>query len=131
MYLYLFIPIVSVFNLFEKPIFLSSDKAEGTYIIEGKYLEQNIFLQNSICNSEVGFCAYEVRVNGDIITDNIQSSAFEIDFNNLDIKKGEEVFIEIKHKSECEIKLINPNALIPEPTFELIELSISEDGLLK
>ena len=131
MYLYLFIPIISVFSLFEKPIFLSSDDAEGTFIIEGKYLDQNIFLQNSVCNSGVGFCAYEVRVNGNLITDNIQTSAFEIDFNNMEIQKGEKVFIEVKHKRECAIKLINPDALIPEPTFELVDLMISEEGMLK
>jgi len=131
MYFYLFIPIVSIFSLLEKPIILNSDNDEGTYIIEGKYLDQNIYLQNSICNNGVGFCAYEVRVNGEVITDNVQSSAFEIDFNNIEIKRGEEVFIEVKHKSKCQIKLINPDALIPEPTFELIDIKITEEGPLK
>lgn len=131
MYLYLFIPIFTVFSYLESPKLLNTEDKEGTYIIEGKYLDQNVYLQNSICNSGIGYCAYEVRVNGELLTENIQSNSFEIDFNNIKIDKGDDVFIEVKHQSKCQIKLLNPDALIPDVTFDLVDIKITNDGMLK
>ena len=71
-------------------------------IVEGKYQNKNIYIQNSFGSSAgVGFCTTEIKVNGKITTDEVNSSAIEIDLQALHIKIGQKVTIEIIHKRDC------------------------------
>jgi len=103
----------------------------GVIIIEGKYQNKNLFVQNYFGNSGVGFCAQEIKVNGKITTDETNSSAFEIDLSALQLKFGEEVVVEISHKEGCLPKVLNADDLKPKPTFDVLVMNISETGLLK
>ena len=51
----------------------------GVIILEGNYQGKNLYIQNPFGSNGVGFCVSEVKVNGNITTDEINSSAFEID----------------------------------------------------
>lgn len=102
----------------------------GNKIIEGKYQGKNIYVINSIAESGVGFCVYEVRVNGDVSTDEVNSTAFEIDLGIYGFKLGDPVTVEIKHKDGCTPRILNPNALKPQPTFEVTDMNIEPNGLL-
>ena len=51
----------------------------GVIILEGNYQGKNLYIQNPFGSGGVGFCVTEVLVNGNITTDEINSSAFEID----------------------------------------------------
>ena len=118
-----------------KPISYSINKIEETkesiIIIEGKYQERNIYIANAFGASGIGFCTYEVRVNGDLVLDEINSSAFEIDLANFNFKLGDNIVIEIRHKNGCSPKVLNPGSLKPSPTFETIDIKIGEDGFLE
>lgn len=103
----------------------------ATLVIEGKYQNKNLFVQNFFGNSGVGFCAEEIKVNGRITTDETNSSAFEIDLAALQLKFGDKVLIEISHKDGCMPKILNPDDLKPKPTFEVVSMNVSETGLLK
>lgn len=103
----------------------------GVIIIEGKYQSNNLFVQNGLSESGVGYCTYEVRINGKVCTDEINSSAFEIDFSQFELKPGTEVTVEIKHKDGCKPKILNPEALRSKATFEVISLNISKTGLME
>ncbi|MBK7819168.1 MAG: hypothetical protein IPJ60_17755 [Sphingobacteriaceae bacterium] len=103
----------------------------GVIIIEGKYQNKNLFVQNYFGNSGVGFCAQEIKVNGKITTDETNSSAFEIDLSALQLKFGEQVTVEISHKEGCLPKVLNADDLLPKPTFDVLVMNISETGLLK
>ncbi|MBT6438838.1 MAG: hypothetical protein HOK72_03960, partial [Flavobacteriales bacterium] len=81
---------------------------EGIIILEGKYQNKNIFVSNAYGSEGYGYCTYEIRVNGDLITDGVNSSAFEIDLNNFKLELGDAVIIEIRHKRGCTPKVINP-----------------------
>ena len=48
----------------------------ATLVIEGKYQNKNVFVQNAYGVNGVGFCAQEIKVNGKITTDETNSSAF-------------------------------------------------------
>ena len=78
----------------------------GTIILEGKYQSKNLYVQNGFAGSGVGFCTYEVKINGQVTTDEINSSAFEIDFSQFQIKPGTEVKVEIKHKTIALLKFL-------------------------
>lgn len=99
-------------------------------ILEGQYQQKNIYVVNSVGNDGVGFCTYEVRVNGNITTDELQSSAFEIDLGTHALGLGDEVFIEIKYKEGCAPKVLNPGAIRPRPNFKTEEINLSNEGLL-
>lgn len=107
---------------------MTSVSDAGTIVIEGKYQNKNLYIQNGFAGSGVGFCTYEVRINGQVTTDEINSSAFEIDFAQFQIKPGTEVKVEIKHKDDCTPKILNPEALKPKATFEPISINVSDAG---
>lgn len=100
-------------------------------VLEGNYQGKNLYVQNPFAGSGVGFCVYEVRVNDQVTTDEINSSAFEVDFKNFQLKIGDKVEVKIMHKDDCKPKVLNPEALKPKSTYELIKMSVDPDGTLK
>ena len=76
----------------------TSGFSTGVIVLEGNYQGKNLYIQNPFAGSGVGFCVQEVRVNGNVTTDEIASSAFEIDFRNLQLKVGDKVEVKITHK---------------------------------
>ncbi len=103
----------------------------ATLIIEGKYQNKNLYVLNSYGGSGVGFCAHEIKVNGNITTDETNSSSFEIDLASLKLKFGQNVVIEIDHSEGCTPKILNIEDLKPKPTFEIMTMNVSPSGLLK
>lgn len=99
--------------------------------LEGQYQNKNVYVSNTVASSGVGFCAYEIRVNGMITTDEVNSSAFEIDLTVLGIKTGDPVIIQIFHRDGCAPKVLNPTVLKPMPTFETLDIKVSASGLLE
>lgn len=104
---------------------------EGVIILEGNYQGKNLYVQNPFASSGVGFCVTEVLVNGNITTDETNSSAFEIDFKPHKLNIGDKVEVKIKHKADCKPKVLNPEVLKPKSTFEVISMTLDKDGLLK
>jgi hypothetical protein len=100
-------------------------------VIEGKYQNKNLFIHNGFGAGGVGFCAKEIRVNGRITTDEVNSSSFEIDLKAMQLKYGQNVVIEIVHSEGCVPKVLNMEDLKPKPTFEIIAMSVTPSGLLK
>ena len=90
--------------------FLSLQLVFAGTIISGRYLsEKKTFTSsNSYSDFGVGFCTTEIRVNGNITTDELNSSAFEIDLAQLQLDQGDEVLIEIKYKDGCAPKVLKP-----------------------
>ncbi|MBK7298049.1 MAG: hypothetical protein IPI91_16080 [Flavobacteriales bacterium] len=63
----------------------------GVLVLEGNFQGKNLFIQNPFSEAGVGFCVFEVTVNEQIATDEINSSAFEVDMNNFGMKLGDKV----------------------------------------
>lgn len=103
----------------------------GVIILEGNYQGKNLYIQNPFGSGGVGFCVTEVLVNGNITTDEVNSSAFEIDFKPHKLQIGDKVEIKIKHKEDCKPKVLNPEVLKPKSTFEVISMTVEKDGTLK
>lgn len=99
---------------------------QSMILIEGTYQGKNVYVQNPFASNGVGFCVYEVRVNDKITTDEIGSSAFEIDLRQFQLKNGDAVSIKIFHKDDCKPKVLNPEVLKPKSTF--VTSSITCDG---
>jgi hypothetical protein len=102
----------------------------GTILLEGKYQKKNIYVINSVAEAGVGFCVYEVTVNGEVTTDETNSHAFEVDLTIYGFKLGDPVIIAINYKDGCEPRILNPGALEPQPTFETQNIELNTGGVL-
>jgi len=102
----------------------------GVIILEGNYQGKPLYVQNPFVQSGVGFCVTEVRVNGNITTDELASSAFEIDLKTHKLNIGEKVEVKIAHKADCKPKVLNPEVLKPKSTFEVTNIAVDKDGML-
>lgn len=111
--------------------YIASFSRAGVLVVEGKFQNKNIYIQNSFGSNGVGFCATEIKVNGVVTTDEVNSSAFEIDLAAMNIKIGQKVTIEISHKSDCIPVVLNPEVLKPRPTFEVVSMNINASDILK
>lgn len=110
---------------------LVNQARSGVLVVEGKFQNKNIYVQNAYGGSGVGFCAVEVKVNGHITTDEVNSSSFEIDLQALALKYGDKVTIEIVHKDFCKPFVLNAEDLKPRPTYEVITMNVSTTGILR
>ncbi|HEY0977998.1 MAG TPA: hypothetical protein VGE21_11070 [Flavobacteriales bacterium] len=100
----------------------------GVIVLEGNYQGKNLFVQNPFSEAGVGFCVYEVTVNGQIATDEINSNAFEIDMANFGLQNGAKVIVRISHKDGCMPMVLNPEVLKPKSTFDIVKQEIGADG---
>jgi hypothetical protein len=103
----------------------------GVIILEGNYQGKPLYVQNPFAPSGVGFCVTEVFVNGNITTDETNSSAFEIDLKAQKLSIGDKVEVKISHKANCKPKVLNPEVLKPKSTYEIVSMSADKDGTLK
>jgi len=101
----------------------------GNIILKGTFQGENLYVKNPFAPSGVGYCIYEVTVNGMTTTDEINSSAFEIDLSVYGFKKGEELTVAIKYKEGCKPKVLNPEVLNPVATFEVKNIKIDGNTL--
>ncbi len=99
-------------------------------VLEGKYQNRNLYIQNGFSGSGVGFCTYEVMVNGEVSFDEINSTSFEIDLASHQLQFGQNVTVEIKYRNDCNPRVINPEALKPKATFETTTFTLNDLGLL-
>lgn len=102
----------------------------GTIIVEGNYYGKNLYIQNPFASSGVGFCTIEVQINGQTTTDEINSSAFEVDFSFFQLEIGAPVEVKIRHRDDCKPDVLNEEDLHPRPTFEIQAMKVDKSGLL-
>lgn len=103
-------------------------KAQQEMVLEGTYQGQNLYVQNPFASSGVGFCVINVTVNGQQSIDEINSSAFEIDFSSYQLAKGSPVEVKIEHKEDCSPRLLNADVLKPTSSFVITSMNITPDG---
>ena len=92
--------------------------------IEGIYQGKNLYIMNPFASGGVGYCIHEVKVNGTVSTDEISSSAFEIDLSQYQFKTGDRIKITIKHNSGCTPKVLNPEVLDPKSTYNVTAIKV-------
>lgn len=102
----------------------------GEMVLKGTYQGDNLYVKNPFAASGVGFCVYEVTVNGATTTDEINSSAFEIDLSAYGFRIGDEVVVAIRYKEDCLPKVLNPDVLSPKATFSVQSIKVEDDKLV-
>jgi hypothetical protein len=109
-------------------VLLTLRSLAGVIVLEGQYQGKNLFIQNPFSEAGVGFCVFEITVNDQIATDEINSSAFEVDLANFGLKVGDAIVVKIKHKDGCTPVVLNPEVLKPKSTFDIVKQSVGNDG---
>jgi len=104
--------------------------ADSEIKLSGIYQGENLYVMNPFSPSGVGFCIFEVLVNGQTSTDEIASSAFEIDLSIYNFKLGEPVEVIIKHRDGCTPQILNPEVIKPKSTFNVESITLSKNGKL-
>jgi len=99
-------------------------------LIDGFYQGENLYVQNPFSNDANGYCVYEVLVNEQVTTDQLESSSFEIDLAPYNFKKGDAVKVSIKHKEGCKPQILNLDALKSQSTFVITSIAINNSGVL-
>ncbi|HBS85816.1 MAG TPA: hypothetical protein DEA97_04630 [Bacteroidales bacterium] len=118
-----------LYRLFLVLLLASAYQVRATEIkLEGIFQGKNLYVMNPFASSGVGFCVYEVSVNGSVTTDEINSSAFEVDLSIFQFQPGDKLTVVIKHKDNCKPKVLNPEVLKPKSTFETVSIAVSQDG---
>lgn len=112
-------------------LFLSTLGYSQILSVSGYYEGMNLFVSNPIKSDGYGYCIHKVLVNGNVLPASIQSDYFEIDLSLFNLKKGDEVFIELEHGEGCTPTFVNPEVLLPFSTFEVVSISAKSDGTIK
>lgn len=102
--------------------------AQNEMMVEGTYQGENLYVQNPFSASGVGFCVIDVTINGQQSIDEINSSAFEIDFSSYQLVRGQSVKVKIEHKDGCAPRILNAEVLKPSSTFKIASIAVSKDG---
>lgn len=98
--------------------------------LSGHYEGMNLFVSNPIKSDGYGYCTNKVLVNGNILPASIQTQYFEIDLGLFQLKKGEEVFVELEHAEGCSPSIVNPEVLLPFSTFEITAFAATSEGTI-
>lgn len=104
--------------------------AQKVMTLEGTYQGQNLYVKNPFASAGVGFCVINVTVNGQQSIDEINSSAFEIDFASYQLTRGASVEIKIEYKDDCTPTVLNPDVLRPTSTYVITKMDVTPEGLL-
>jgi len=120
---------IQVFILFLVLLCTSNFGFSEALVINGIYQGKDLYVKNPFSDDGAGFCVYEVIVNGETTKDEINSSAFAIDFNILGINSGQDLEVIIRHKDGCNPLVLNPEAIKPHSTFKVTDIEVSNNIL--
>ena len=77
----------------------------------GTYSGKSLFFHVTNYSKTTGTCIKQVAVNGQVTTDELNTTAFEIDFKNFKMKIGDKIIVKIIFKKGCEFKCLNEEVL--------------------
>ena len=98
--------------------------------MEGVYQGRDLYVKNPFSEAGVGYCVFQVEVNGKVTSDETNSSAFAVDMEALGLKVGDPVTIVLKHRDTCRPTILNPESIKPLSTFDVVEISVTGNGKL-
>ena len=104
------------------PLFAQNEGAVEMFV-SGIYQGRNLTVLNPSVADRM-YCTNDVFVNNRKTMSNISASVYEISLSFLQI--GDSVTVLITHKNGCQPKVLNPQALRPNPTFHFVAAAVNE-----
>jgi hypothetical protein len=99
-------------------------------IISGIYQGKDLYVKNPMTADGSGYCVFEVLVNGNITADQVNSASFAVDLATWKLKKGDALEIVLRCKENCEVKILNPEVIYPNSTYEITSMNIDPSGAM-
>lgn len=119
----------SVFASVVLSLFALVMKAE-VVVLNGVYQGKDLYVTNPPTAEGIGFCIFEVLVNGKVTSDEVNSPSFAVDLKAWNFKIGDPLEIVLRCKENCAVKVINPEVIYPNSTFEITTINLNDAGLL-
>jgi hypothetical protein len=88
-----------------------TEKGVASFVIEGKYNYQNIFVSNSVGLNGKGFGIKEIKLNGKTISTNINLANLQINLLSMNFKDNDHIKIEFKYAIGYDPMIVNPEGL--------------------
>jgi hypothetical protein len=120
----------ALFSLFALILISLIAQAE-VMVISGVYQGKDLYVKNPVTSGGIGFCIFEVQVNGNITSDEVNSPAFAVDLGIWGLKQGDAIEVVLRMKENCDVKIINPEVIYPNSTFEISSINLDQNGLLE
>jgi len=111
-------------------LFLTLHCHPEVLVLSGVYQGKDIYVKNPVTTSGIGFCVFEVLVNGSITSDEVNSPSFAVDLAVHGLQIGAPLEITLRLKEDCQVKILNPEAIYPTATFEVLDISLQANGEL-
>ena len=105
--------------------------SQDVLVHTGTYQGKNVYVQNPFASNGIGFSTKKVTVNGEPITNDFVSSAFEIDLKKLNLEVGDSINIKLYHDKGCEPIIVNELALTSAPKLAYLNIEIDTLGIIK
>lgn len=102
----------------------------GVYVYNGVYQGKDLYVKNPFAGDGVGFCVFEVKVNGEVTSDEVNSSAFAIDLELYKLSIGSPVEVIIRTKEDCEPNVINLHVIAATSTYALEDIALKDNNTL-
>ena len=96
--------------------------------LAGNFYGKNLYIRNYV-KDPGQFCTVTVTVNSVKLGNQINSSAYEINFGQLGVGWGEKVNIKIEYKEGCKPEVINPEVLKPVPSATFVSAKANKNGI--
>ncbi|SMG48764.1 hypothetical protein SAMN05661096_03516 [Marivirga sericea] len=94
----------------------------------GFYHGENIFVRNPYLGQDAGFCIEQIYLNGKLLVENPEISAFEIDMESLELDTR--VVIRIVHQNDCQPELANPEVIEADLKFSWLKIYVDENQII-
>lgn len=117
-------------NIFLILVFITisySLAAKDSYF-RGFYHGENVFVRNPYLGQDIGFCIEEIYLNGELVVQKPNVSAYEIDLKNLQLDTR--VVIRIVHHDDCQPELTNPEVIQGDLKFSWLKVYVDENQII-
>jgi len=112
--------------LFAIALFSAFSAIAEVIIISGIYQGKDLYVKNPMTADGSGYCVFEVLVNGQVTADQLNSASFAVDLATWKLSPGDALEIVLRCKENCEVKILNPEVIYPNSTFEITSLSAQQ-----
>lgn len=99
-------------------------------IIQGVFTGSNVYVVNPFTKSDHTWSIKTITINDKLYTEDIKSSAFEIELLQMGFRLGEELRFRIKYMDSVKPSIINQEAIQAFSSFEIKKSFIDKDQFL-
>jgi len=111
-------------------LFTSSLASSQELNIKGVFKGANVYIMNPFAKTQDCFTIESISINEKTYTEDMGSSAFEIDLAHMDFKLGEDLRFCFKYKDSITPSIINMEAIQAVSSFKVKKASIDKDQFL-